>query len=298
MTNTGADAQRELRLGILYSLAAYGLWGLFPLFWPLLKPASAMEILAHRVIWSLLVVALPLARLGGFGWLRHLGRRRLGLVSLAALLIGCNWGTYIWAVNHAHVVETALGYFINPLVTVLLGVIVLGERLRSAQWLALGLSAVAVLILTLDYGHPPLIALTLASSFALYGFVKKRAGVNALQSLAIETGVLQLPALGYLGYLQGGTFLADGPAHTLLLLSTGLITSVPLLFFGAAANRVPLSILGILQYLAPTLQFLCGVVILHEPMVRSRWLGFALVWVGLTVFAIDAFRHRRRALAA
>jgi chloramphenicol-sensitive protein RarD len=289
------EAHRELRRGILYSLAAYGLWGVLPLYWPLLKPAAAIEILAHRILWSLAVVGLPLARMGGFGWLGRLGRRRLGLVSLAALLIACNWGTYIWGVNHAHVVETALGYFINPLVTVLLGVLVLGERLRPAQWIALGLSAVAVLILTLDYGHPPWVALTLASSFALYGLVKKRAGVGALQSLAVETGVLLLPALGYLAFLKGGSFLTDGPVHALLLMSTGLVTAVPLLFFGAAANRVPLSILGILQYLAPTLQFICGVALMHEPMAASRWVGFALVWVGLTVFALDAFQQRRRA---
>jgi chloramphenicol-sensitive protein RarD len=289
------ESHRELRLGVLYSLAAYGLWGVFPLYWPLLKPASATEILAHRIIWSLLVVAVPLARMGGFGWLGRLGSRRLGLVSLAALLIGCNWATYIWGVNHAHVVETALGYFINPLVTVLLGVLLLGERLRPAQWAALSLSAVAVLILTLDYGRPPWIALTLASSFSLYGFVKKRAGVDALQSLCIETGVLFLPALGYLALLGGGTVFTGGPGHALLLLSTGVVTAVPLLFFGAAANRVPLSILGILQYLAPILQFICGVTLMHEPMARSRWIGFALVWAGLTLFAVDAFSQRRRA---
>jgi chloramphenicol-sensitive protein RarD len=288
------EPRSELRLGIIYSLAAYGLWGVFPLYWPLLKPAIATEILAHRVVWSLVVVVVPLLQTGGFGFVRRLERKRLLLVALASVLIACNWGTYIWAVNHAHVVETALGYFINPLVTVLLGVLVLGERLRPAQWAAVALSGVAVLILTLDYGRPPVIALTLASTFALYGFVKKRAGVDALQSLCIETGVLALPALGYLAFLGGGTFLTGGPVHTLLLVSTGLVTAVPLLFFGAAANRVPLTVLGILQYLAPTLQFVCGVVIQNEPMPPSRWAGFALVWVGLTVFAIDAFRQRGR----
>jgi chloramphenicol-sensitive protein RarD len=288
------EPRSELRLGIIYSLAAYGLWGVFPLYWPLLKPAIATEILAHRVVWSLVVVVVPLLQTGGLGFVRRLERKRLLLVVLASVLIACNWGTYIWGVNHAHVVETALGYFINPLVTVLLGVLVLRERLRPAQWLAVALSGVAVLILTLDYGRPPVIALTLASSFALYGFVKKRAGVDALQSLCIETGVLFLPALGYLAFLGGGTFLTGGPVHALLLVSTGLVTAVPLLFFGAAANRVPLTVLGILQYLAPMLQFICGVVIQNEPMPPSRWAGFALVWVGLTVFAVDAFRQRSR----
>jgi len=279
---------------VLYGLGAYGLWGIFPLYWPLLKPAAASEILAHRIIWSLAILAIPVARSGGFASLRALGRRRLGLISLASLLIGGNWFTYIWAVNHAHVVETALGYFINPLVTVLLGVLLLGERLRPAQWIALGLSAVAVAVLAFDYGRPPWIALMLAFSFALYGFVKKKAGVGAVQSVAIETGVLVIPALAYLVFLHGGTFVSEGPTHTALLMSSGLVTTVPLLCFAAAANRVPLSILGILQYLAPTLQFACGVVILHEPMAPSRWLGFALVWVGLTLFAIDAFNHRQR----
>jgi chloramphenicol-sensitive protein RarD len=294
VSSPARDPRSELRLGIIYSLAAYGLWGVFPLYWPLLKPAIATEILAHRVVWSLVVVVVPLLQTGGLGFVRRLERKRLLLVALASVLIACNWGTYIWAVNHAHVVETALGYFINPLVTVLLGVLVLGERLRPAQWLAVALSGVAVLILTLDYGRPPVIALTLASSFALYGFVKKRAGVDALQSLCIETGALFLPALAYLAFLGGGTFLSGGPVHSLLLVSTGLVTAVPLLFFGAAANRVPLTVLGILQYLAPTLQFICGVAIQNEPMPASRWAGFALVWVGLMVFAVDAFRQRSR----
>jgi chloramphenicol-sensitive protein RarD len=292
------DPHREQRLGIVYSLMAFGLWGVFPLYWPLLKPAPAMEILAQRIVWSLLVVGAALALRGGLAQIRALDRRRLLLVTVASLLIGCNWGTYIWGVNHAHVVETALGYFTTPLVTVFLGVVVLGERLRPAQWVALGLSAVAVLVLTFDYGRFPWIAGTLAVSFALYGFVKKRAGVDPLTSIGIETAVLVVPALAYLAFLGGGTFFSGGTTHALLLASSGLVTAVPLVFFGAGANRVPLSILGPLQYVAPTLQFLCGVVLLHEPMAASRWVGFTLVWLGLAILTADALLPRRVSFGA
>jgi chloramphenicol-sensitive protein RarD len=290
--------EREQRLGILYGLGAYAMWGVFPLYWPLMKPASAGEILAHRITWSLLVVGLLLLRRGGLGFVRELDRRRLALATAASLLIGINWMTYIWAVNSAHVVESALGYFINPIVTVLFGVLLLRERLRRSQWIAVGLSGAAVTLLTLNYGRPPWVALTLAFSFGLYGLVKKRAGLGALPSLAIETGVLAPLALLYLLFLHGGTFVSGGAAHAALLASAGIATTIPLLCFGAAANRIPLSILGLLQYVSPTLQFLCGVVVQHEPMEPSRWAGFALVWAGLLVFAADGFLEWRRARLA
>ena len=283
--NLSSDA--EQRRGMLYGLAAYAMWGIFPLYWPLLKPATAPEILAHRVLWSLLTVTLLIIRTEGFAWLRTIDCRRLGLVTLASVLIGVNWMTYIWAVNSAHVVETALGYFINPLVTVLLGVAVLRERLRPAQRVALVLSGIAVVGLAIDYGHLPWIALTLAVSFALYGLVKKRAGVNALQSLFIETVALALPAFFYVASIGAGTLRTAGLPHALLLASTGVVTAIPLLCFGAAANRIPLVLIGILQYVSPTLQFVCGVAIQHEAMPASRWLGFGIVWTGLAILALD-----------
>jgi chloramphenicol-sensitive protein RarD len=272
------------------------MWGLFPLYWPLLKPAVAVEILAHRVVWSLAVVVGLLAWSRKLAWVRGATRRQLLLLGMAALFISLNWGLYIWSVNHGHVVETSLGYFINPLVTVLLGVIALGERLRRGQWIALGLVALAVLGLSVEYGRPPWIALTLAASFGLYGLIKKKAGVRAVESLSFETAVLFLPAVGYLGWLQAsgaGTFGHISPLKDALLVGGGLITAVPLLCFGAAANRIPLTTLGLLQYFAPTLQFLCGVLVFHEPMPAARLAGFCVVWAGLAVFTVDALaRHR------
>ena len=208
------------RRGLAAGVSAYLLWGLFPLYWPLLEPAAAVEILAHRIAWSLVFVAGLLALTAGFGWLRGLGRRRAGLLTLAAVLVTVNWGTYIYGVNSEHVVETSLGYFINPLVTVALAVTVLGERLTRLQVVAVAIAAVAVAVLTIDYGRPPWIALTLACSFGLYGLIKKRAGVDGLQSLGFETGVLALPAVAYLLWIGAdgsGTFTSEGTGHAALL---------------------------------------------------------------------------------
>jgi chloramphenicol-sensitive protein RarD len=285
------------RTGLAVGVGAYLLWGLFPLYWPLLEPAAAVEILAHRIVWSLLFVGALLALTAGFGWLRTLGRRRAGLLTLAAVLVTVNWGTYIYGVNSEHVVETSLGYFINPLVTVALAVSVLGERLTRLQIVAVAIATVAVLVLTADYGRPPWIALTLACSFGLYGLVKKRAGVDGIQSLGFETGVLALPALVYLlvlGADGSGTFTSEGAGHAALLALGGIFTAVPLMLFGAAAIRIPLTTLGLIQYLAPTLQFAIGVLIYSEPMPASRLAGFTLVWIALAVFTWDAVRHTRR----
>jgi chloramphenicol-sensitive protein RarD len=290
----------EQRQGVLFGVAAYLAWGIFPLYWPLLKPASAFEILAHRVTWSLAVMVVLLARTGGVRRLRRLEARKVRLLVMAACLVAFNWGLYIWAVNHGHVVETALGYFINPLVTVLLGVFVLAERLRRPQWIALGLAAVAVLVLAIDYGRVPWIALSLATSFAFYGLTKKRAGVGAIESLSVETGVLFLPALGFLLWLShaGHAVFGQPPwTKSVLLASAGPATAIPLLCFGAAAIRVPLSMLGLLQYIAPTLQFLCGVVVFREEMPPSRWFGFALVWMALIIFSVDGIARRPRSPA-
>ncbi|TDC10866.1 EamA family transporter RarD [Nonomuraea longispora] len=290
----------DLRRGVLFGVAAYTMWGLFPLYWPLLKPSGAVEILAHRMVWSLVAVAAALAVRRHWSWIRELARRpgTLGLLSLAAVTITINWGTYIYAVNTGHVVESALGYFISPLVNVLFGVVLLRERLRPLQWAAVGFGALAVLVLTVDYGRPPWIALTLGMSFGAYGLVKKRANVAATESLAVETLVLLLPALGYLLFLQGtgaSTFGTEGVGHAVLLASAGLVTAVPLLCFGAAAIRVPLSTIGLLQYIAPILQFACGVLIVREVMPPSRWIGFAIVWVALAVFTYDSLRTARAA---
>jgi chloramphenicol-sensitive protein RarD len=212
-----------------------------------------------------------------------------------------NWGLYIWGVNNGHVVETSLGYFINPLVTVLLAVVVLGERMRRAQWVALALGALAVLVLAVDYGRPPWLGLTLAFSFATYGLIKKQVGIAAMESLGVETAVLALPAVAYLGWQAvagGSTVGSHGAGHALLMASAGPVTAVPLLLFGAAAGRLALSTLGLLQYLTPVLQFGFGVLLFHEPMPAARLAGFALVWLALAVFTVESARHSRRSRPA
>ncbi|MEU5562752.1 EamA family transporter RarD [Micromonospora musae] len=288
-----------LRLGYLYGFGAYLLWGFFPLYLKLLRPAGPLEILAHRIVWSVAFVALLLAAQRNIAFLRALARRPrvLAGITVAAALIAVNWGTYIYGVNSDRVVETALGYFINPLVVVLLGVTVLRERLRRAQWVALGVGGLAVAVLTVDYGHVPYLALTLALSFGGYSLVKKRLGLPAAEGLFVESAVLALPALGYLGWLasSGGVQFGHVSAtHTTLLVLAGAATAVPLLLFAGAANRLPLTNLGMIQYLAPILQLACGVLVFHEPMPPARLAGFALVWLALIVFTVDAVRTARR----
>ncbi|MFV6027064.1 EamA family transporter RarD [Streptomyces sp. NPDC056264] len=295
--------ENEERAGLLYGIGAYGMWGLVPLFWPLLKPAGSVEILAHRMAWSLVFVGVALLAVRRWGWVRELVRspRKLGLITVAAAVITVNWGLYIWSVNTGHVVEASLGYFINPLVTIALGVLVLQERLRPAQWAAVGIGFAAVLVLAIGYGQPPWISLTLAFSFAVYGLVKKKVNIGGLESLAAETAIQFLPALGYLVWLgtQGTlAFGSHGAGHTALLAATGIVTAVPLVCFGAAAIRVPLSTLGLLQYLAPTFQFLLGILYFHEEMPPERWAGFSLVWLALTILTWDALRSARRSRAA
>lgn len=302
---TGLDAKQQgidRKAGFLYGIGAYGMWGLVPLFWPLLQPASAVEILAHRMVWSLAVVALALLALRRWGWIPGLLRqpRKLGMITVAAAVITVNWGLYIWSVNAGHVVEASLGYFINPLVTIAMGVLLLKERLRPAQWAAVGIGLAAVLVLAFGYGRPPWISLVLAFSFAVYGLVKKKVDLGGLESLAAETAIQFLPALAYLLWLgSAGTlaFGAHGAGHMALLASAGLVTALPLVCFGAAAIRVPLSTLGLLQYLAPVFQFLLGVVYFREAMPPERWAGFGLVWLALTVLTWDALRTARRTRA-
>lgn len=293
------DPQPEHRRGVGFGFAAYGLWGLFPLYWTLLSAAGALETLAHRMLWSLVVVVVVLV------WTRRVGsfravlrdRRQLLLLTAAAVLISANWGGYIWGVTNGHVVETALGYFVGPLVSVLLGVLTLGERLRPAQWTAVGLCVVAIVVLVVGYGQVPWIALLLACSFATYGLVKKLAGTAAVESMAVETVVMLLPALAYVVFLETsgtGTFVSLGVGHTLLLVGGGLVTTVPLLAFAAAAVRIPLATIGLLQYITPTMQFTLGVLVFREQMPPERWLGFAIVWLALAVLTFDGLRRNRR----
>ncbi|TFV63859.1 UNVERIFIED_ORG: EamA family transporter RarD [Bacillus sp. AZ43] len=288
----------ERRLGILSGLAAYSLWGLFPLYFPLLEPAGGLEIVAHRVLWSLLFVGLLLTVLRKWGQVRALvtDRRRLLVLLGAAVLIAANWLVFVYGVNSGHVVETSLGYFINPLVSVLLGVVVFSERLRPLQWAAVGIAAVAVVVLTVDYGRPPWIALTLAGTFGLYGLMKKIVRTDAAPGLFVETALVALPAVGVLAVAHAGgdgTFGNAGAGHASLLVLSGVATAVPLLLFAAAASRVPLSTVGLLQYLTPSMQLAIGVFVYGEPMPPARLVGFAIVWVALAVFTVDMVRHAR-----
>ena len=290
----------EERRGFWLGFAAYLVWGIFPLYWPLLKPASAIEILAHRIVWSLLFVGVLIGLLHRMPQLRAVlgDRRRLRFISVGAVFIAVNWGCYIWGVNNDHVVETALGYFINPLVLVFMGVLLLGERLRPLQWVAIGLASIAVVELTFDYGRPPWIALALAFSFGPYGLMKKKADVGTTEGLAIETAMLTPVALTYLLVLQGtgdAAFGDGGWAHSMLLLGTGAITAIPLLLFGAAATRVPMTMLGLLQYIAPIMQFALGLVVFQEAMTTARWVGFGLVWLALLILTVESLLRRRRA---
>ncbi|MEU4622441.1 EamA family transporter RarD [Actinoplanes sp. NPDC023801] len=288
------------RRGYVYGLTAYVMWGFFPIYFKHLRPSPPLEILAHRVVWSVVFVALLLtvARNWRFLWRLIRTPRLLGGVTLAAVLIGVNWGTYIYGVNSSRVVETALGYFITPLLVILLGVTVLGERLRPLQWAAVGIGALAVAILTVDYGRLPYIALILAASFGSYGLIKKRMSLPPAEGLFVESAVLMLPALVFLTWLNlsgGAEFGHVSVLHTVLMLVAGVLTAIPLLLFAGAANRVPMAGLGILQYVAPILQLAVGVLIYHEPMPPARLAGFGLVWLALILFTGDGIRNARAA---
>lgn len=291
------------RDGFLAAAAAYGLWGLLPAYFVALDPSGPVEILALRIVLSLVFCLVILAIMRRLSRTTSLLRDRniLKLSALAAVLILINWSVYVYASLNQFIVEAALGYFINPLVTVALGVIVLKEKLRPLQWGALSLAVAAVVVLAVGYGSVPVISLTLAFSFGFYGFVKNRMGpaVKSLDSLTLETLWLTPVALGLLVwvYFTSGLSLGTlGPWHTALLLMAGAVTSIPLLFFGAAARRLPLSVIGLMQYLAPIMQFTFGVAIMGEPMPLERWIGFSLVWVALVILSFDALSHRRNRL--
>jgi chloramphenicol-sensitive protein RarD len=296
----------ERRIGVGAGLGAYVLWGVFPLYFPLLEPAGGLEIVAHRIVWSLLFIALLLTVLRRWSQVRALvsDRRALLVLAAAAVLIAVNWLVYVLAVNSGHVVEASLGYFINPLVSVVLGVVVFTERLRRLQWAAVGIAVLAVVVLTVDYGHPPWIALALATSFGLYGLMKKLVRVEAAPGLFVETAVVFVPALVVVTVLESNGDAAFGHAgvgQAFLLVSSGLATAIPLLLFAAATRRVPLSTVGLLQYVTPLMQLSIGVFVYDEPMPPARLVGFAIVWVALAVFTVDSLRQahtNRRGAAA
>jgi chloramphenicol-sensitive protein RarD len=288
----------ERRAGVASGLAAYGLWGLFPLYFPLLEPAGGVEIVAHRVIWSLVFIAVLLTAVRAWPQVRVTVPHPLPLLVLsgAAVLIAGNWLVFVYGVNSGHVVETSLGYFINPLVSVLLGVLVFGERLRRPQWVAVGIAAVAVGVLTVDYGRPPWIALVLAVTFGLYGLMKKLVRVAAAPGLFVETALVVVPAVTVLAVLHArgeGTAGTAGTGHLLLLLSSGVATAVPLLLFAGATRRIPLSTVGLLQYVTPLMQLAIGVFVYDEPMPPARLAGFVIVWIALAVFTVDSLRSAR-----
>ncbi|NWL13756.1 EamA family transporter RarD [Paenarthrobacter nitroguajacolicus] len=299
---TGSKPVRsESTAGILFGIGAYGLWGLLPLYFFVLMPASAIEIVANRIVWSLLFCALliTITRAWKTFWAAVKDSSVFGPLALAAVLIAINWLTYTFGVTTGHAVETSLGYFINPLVSVLLGVFVLKEKLRPLQWAAVGIGFVAVGVLTFSYGQLPWIALILAFSFGLYGFVKKRVGpkVDALTSLSVETVVLAPFAaitMVVLSVTGVETLTTLGAGHFWLLVASGAITAVPLLFFGASARRLPMTTIGLLQYFAPVLQFVVALTVFNETMTTARWIGFCVVWLALVLLTIDMLRTTRK----
>lgn len=292
---------KETTAGIAFGIGAYGLWGLLPVYFFVLQPAGAVEIVANRVVWSLIFCALLITATRSWRALVGAFRDRsvFATLAIAAVLIAVNWLTYTYGVTTGQAVEASLGYFINPLVSVLLGVFVLKEKLRPLQWAAVGIGFVAVGVLTVSYGKLPWIALTLAVSFGLYGFVKKRVGprVDAVTSLSVETMILAPLAAAtmvWLGVSGAATLTTEGPGHFWLLLASGVITAVPLLFFGASARRLPMTTIGLLQYFAPVLQFIVALVVFREAMTLDRWLGFGVVWLALLVLTVDMLRAARK----
>jgi chloramphenicol-sensitive protein RarD len=284
--------------GILNGIAAYALWGFFPIYWKLLQQVPALQVIGHRIGWSfiLLITFMLFTKQWKEFHFTALTSKNLSIYFIAGVLLTVNWLVYVWGVNAGFIVETSLGYFINPLLSVLLGVIFLRERLRLAQWLPVALAMAGVLYLTLAYGRPPWIALTLAFTFGFYGFVKKLAPLGSLYGLTLETGIVFPIALIYLAFVEvtnRGAFLHNGALVDLLLIGAGLVTTVPLLMFASAAKQIPLTVVGILQFIAPTLQFLIGVFIYHEPFDTSRLVGFGLVWLALIIFWTESYVAKR-----
>jgi chloramphenicol-sensitive protein RarD len=285
------------KTGLLFGVSAYVLWGVFPLYWPLLEPASALEIVSHRAVWTLVFCVIILAITKSLkNTLVTLRRPKVvATLFLTTILVSINWLIYIWATNNGHVVETSLGYYINPLAMITFGVIVLKEKMRKLQWLAISIATVGVLVLTIDYGRLPWIAFLIALSWGSYGIIKKQLGLGALDGLAIETLIAALPYLLYLLYLgnKGSGQFGHTTGLTLLLISAGAVTAIPLLLFNGATTRLPLTTIGLLQYITPTLTFCIGVWVRHEDMSAARWAGFVIIWVALSVLALDLLKSSR-----
>ena len=285
------------KLGLLFGVSAYSLWGAFPLYWPLLEPASPLEIVSHRAVWTLVFCFIVLAATKALkSTLVTLKRPTVAVkLFLSSLLISINWLVYIWATNNEHVVEASLGYYINPLIIIGFGVIFLKEKMRSLQWAAVSIATLGVLVLTFDYGRLPWIALALAVSWGSYGLIKKQLGLGALEGLAIETFISSFFYLAYLVYIgnQGTGQFGQSWGLTVLLISAGAVTAIPLLLFNGSTNRLPFTTIGLLQYITPTLQFSIGVWVLNEDMPTARWIGFLIIWAALVTLAIDLIRSSR-----
>jgi chloramphenicol-sensitive protein RarD len=284
--------------GFWYAVAAYFFWGLFPMYWKALESVPAPQLLGHRIVWSFVFMILLLLVLRqGRAFRAEISSPRILLTyAVAAVFLAINWLTYVWAVTAGYIVETSLGYFINPLLSMLLGVVILREKLRPFQWIPIGLAAAGMLYLTFAYGYFPWIGLTLAVSFGIYGFVQKVAPLNSLHSVTLETMILFLPAAAYLAFAEytgGGAFLHSDWVSNLLMIGAGVVTAVPLLFFAAAAQRITLFLIGVLQYIAPTMYFLIGVFIYDEPLTPERLTGFAIIWLALILFAVEGYIARR-----
>jgi len=285
------------KTGLLFGVGAYVLWGAFPLYWPLLEPASALEIVSHRAVWTLIfciiILAITKALKNTLGTMRR--PKVAAKLFLTSVLISINWLVYIWATNNGHVVEASLGYYINPLVMIGFGVIVLKEKMRPLQWASVCIASLGVLVLTFDYGRLPWVALALAFSWGSYGFVKKQLGLGALEGLAIETLIASLPYLLFLIYIgdKGSGQFGHGPGITTLLISAGAVTAIPLLLFNGSTTRLPLTVIGLLQYITPTIQFAIGVWVRHEDMPHARWAGFLIIWVALSALAFDLVKSSR-----
>ncbi len=284
--------------GILYGIGAYILWGFFPIYWKVLHPVPALQVIGHRIVWSFVVLIIYVLATKQWQDFRSVAftSKIIAMYSIAGVLLSINWLIYVWGVNAGFIVETSLGYFINPLLSVLLGVIFLKERLRPMQWLPVVIAATGVVYLTSAYGHLPWIALSLAFSFGLYGLVKKIAPLGSLYGLTLETGIVFPVALIFLIFVQvtgKGAFLYNGTTVDLFLLGAGIVTTIPLLMFASAAKLIPLSMIGILQYIAPTLQFLLGIFLYKEPFDRSHLIGFGIIWIALIIFWVENYIGKR-----
>ena len=287
----------EYSLGLVFGVSSYVLWGLFPLYWPLLEPANPLEIVSHRAVWTFVFCAIVLlfARQLKSTFFLMMNPKKLAGLFLTTILISINWITYIWATNNGHVVEAALGYYINPLIIIAFGVLLLREKMRPLQWTAVGIAAIGVTILTFDYGRLPWVAISLALSWGTYGLVKKKLDLGALEGLTIETLISLIPYGFYLLYLgnQGTGQFGHGVGMTILLVSAGAVTAIPLLLFNGSTTRLPYSTIGLLQYITPTIQFSIGVWLRHEEMPTARWIGFIVIWLALCALGTDLMRSSR-----